>query len=218
MAKRPLIEAKKRREKGSRAAAKLRRQGVVPAVIYGSGVPEELLTVDQERLREIIESRSRMVEVKIGSKAHPAILKEIQYDHLGSDICHVDFERINLQEVVRVEVAIETHGAAKGTKSGGILELVHKHLTVECKADDIPSEITVEVGDLDIGQSISVSQLTVPETVKVLDDPHTIVIIVQAPRKEAEVVAEAEGVEQLAEPEVITARKETEEDAEEEEK
>jgi len=217
MAKRPLIEAEIREVRGTRAATRLRGKGVVPGVIYGSGGPLEMITVSEERLRELIESRSRMVEIKVGPNAHAAIMKEIQYDHLGSDIYHVDFERIDVTAIIRVQVSIETHGTAKGAKSGGILELVHKRLTVECLAGDIPNEILVEVGDLDIGDSMTVGKLTVPAGVKILDDPGTIVVIVQAPRAEVEVTAEAAPAEELAEPEVITARKEKDEEGEEEE-
>ncbi len=150
--------------------------------------------------------------------AVPAMLKEVQYDHLGSEIAHVDFERINLEEVVRVQVAIETHGTPKGAKSGGILELVHKHLTVECKAGDIPNEIVAEVSELEIGQALTVGQLAMPAGVKVLDDAGAIVAIVQEPRAELEPTVEAAATAtEMAEPEVITARKEEEEETEEEE-
>ena len=214
MAERPLVEARKRDEKGKRGVSRLRRQGVVPGVIYGMGGPTEMISVAEERLRELISSRSRMVDVKLGADAHPAILKEIQYDHLGSDIYHVDFERINLSEIIRVKVPLETHGSAKAAKSGGLLDLVLKHVDVECMAGEIPNEIIVEVANLDIGQHVTVGQLVVPAGVKILDDPATIVVVVHAPRAEEEVVVAAPAGEEMAEPEVITARKEKEEDEE----
>jgi len=215
MAERPLIEARKRGEKGKRTVARLRQKGIVPGVIYGMGGPTEMISVDEERLREVIEGRSRMVDVKLGSEEHPAIVKEIQYDHLGAEIYHVDFERINLSEIVRVQVPLETHGTAKGAKSGGLLDLVLKHVNVECKAGEIPTEITVEVADLDIGQVLTVAQLSVPAGVKVLDDPGTIVVVVHEPRAEEEVAAAvAPAAGEMAEPEVITARKEKEEEEE----
>jgi large subunit ribosomal protein L25 len=218
MAKRPLVEAEVREGKGKRAVARLRRGGAVPGVVYGLDAPVQMITVSEERLREIIESRSRMVELKLGAKAEPVLVKEIQYDHLGSDIYHVDFERIDLGEVVRVPVPLETRGTSKGAKSGGILDLVLKHFTVECKAGEIPNEIVVDISDLDIGQSITAGQVQVPAGVKVLDDPATIVAIVQAPREEEVAATAAEpGAAEIAEPEVITARKEKEEEEEEEE-
>jgi large subunit ribosomal protein L25 len=219
MAQRPLIEAHKRGEKGTRVVTRLRKTGVVPGVIYGKGGETEMITVSEERLRQVIESRSRMVDVKLGGDPQPAMLKAIQYDHLGSDIYHVDFERINLSEIVRVEVPIETHGTAKGTKSGGLLDLVLKHLNIECKAGEIPNEITVEVADLDIGQVLTAGQVVVPAGVKVLDDPGMIVVVVHEPRAEEEATAATAptGLE-LSEPEVIKREKPEEEEEAEEEK
>ncbi len=215
MAKRPLIEATKREQKGSHSVARLRKEGAVPAIIYGSGAPVEMISVSHERMREIIEARSRTVDLKLGSKSQSAIVKDVQYDHLGSDVFHVDFERIELSETVRVEVSIETHGVAKGTRLGGVLEVVHKHVSVECKAGDIPNEVVVEIADLDIDQFVTIGQLQIPEGVKVLDDPAAICVVVHPPRKEVDVTAEAEAGAELAEPEVIGAKKEEEESGEE---
>lgn len=212
MAKRPLIEAQKRDVSGTRAVKRLRKTGVVPGVIYGQGAPTESLVVQEARLREVIETRSRMVEVRLNSQTFPAVLKQVQYDHLGSDIYHVDFERINLTEIVRVEVPIETHGTARGTRNGGVLDVILKRVMIECKASDIPNEILVEVGDLEMGQTVTVGQLSLPADVKVIGDPTTIAVAVLAPRSEEELAAPLEG--EMAEPEVIGAKKEEEEEEE----
>ncbi len=216
MAKRPLIEAEKRSVTGKRAVRKLREEGKVPAVIYGPDRDTENLSVSVERMQEIIDSRSHTVEVRIGSKTQPAVVKQVQFDHLGSDIYHVDFESINLAEIVRVQVAIETHGTAKGTRNGGVLDVVHRHVTVECAAGDVPNEVMVEVADLDIDSTVTVAQLVLPEGVKVVDEPTAIVVIVHPPRAAEAVTAEVvEG--EAAEPEVITRKgAEGEEEAEEE--
>ncbi len=212
----PVIEARPRQERGSRSMRRLRGQGLIPAVIYGADCENQPLSVHAETLRGVIEQRARMVEVKIGSQSRPAVIKEIQFDHLDSEIQHVDFETINLEETIEIDVPIETHGTPKGVKNGGTMEVVHKHITVECKPADIPREITVEVADLDIGADVTVGDLTIPERVKVLDDPAQTVITVHAPRVEEEVAEVAE--EELAEPEVIGARREEEEGEETPEK
>lgn len=214
MAKRPLIEAQARTETGKRAMIRLRKAGNVPAVMYGMGGATENIMVNEEALRAALDSRSRMIEVKMAGQVQPAVIKEVQLDHLGSDLYHIDFERINLSEIVKVQVNIETHGTPKGAKAGGVLSVSHRRVTVECAAGEIPNEITIEVGDLEIGQMITVGQLVLPQGVKVLDDPATVILILQAPREAEEVVAAAEG--EIAEPEVITARKP--EEGEEEEK
>ena len=87
--------------------------------------------------------------------------------------------------------------------------MTHRHITVECKPGDVPSEITVEVAHLDIGDTVTVGELPIPEGVKVIDEPSTVAVAIHAPRKAVEVEAE-EGEEELAEPEVISARKEEE--------
>lgn len=210
MAKRPLLEAETRSETGTRAVRALRKSGRVPAVMYGPGVPTESISLDAEALRDAVEERARIVDIKLGSKKQPVVVKEIQFDHLGSDLYHADFERIDLSEVIHVEVPVETHGTAKGTRNGGILEIPHFHVRVECKAGDVPNEIKVEVADLDIGDVITVGQLELPKGVKVTDDPGTVVVHVQAPRKPEEVEVEEVG-EEIAEPEVIGGKKEDEE-------
>ncbi|MHC4711828.1 MAG: 50S ribosomal protein L25 [Planctomycetota bacterium] len=205
----PVIEARPRDERGSRSMRRLRGEGLVPAVIYGANCDNQPLSVDAETLRGIIEQRARMVEVRIGSKSRPAVIKDIQFDHLDSEIQHVDFETINLEETMQIEVPIETHGTPRGVKNGGTMEVVHKRITVECKPADIPREITVEVADLEIGADVAVADLEIPDRVKVLDDPAQTVITVHAPRVAEEVAEVAE--EELAEPEVISAKREEEE-------
>lgn len=210
MHKYPVIKAQKRTKRGTRAARRLRSGGRVPAVIYGRGLPGEMLSVDEETLRGIIESRAKMVELRVGSKKQAALIKDIQFGHLGDVINHVDFEGISLEETIRIEVLVETHGTPKGVREGGVLDVTHRHITVECKPGDVPSEITVEVADLAIGDIVTVGELPVPEGVKVIDEPSTVAVAVHAPRKAVEVEAE-EGEEELSEPEVITARREEEE-------
>ncbi len=210
MHKYPVIKAQKRTKRGTRAARRLRSGGRVPAVIYGRGLPGEMLSVDEETLRGIIESRAKMVELRVGSKKQAALIKDIQFGHLGDVINHVDFEGISLEETIRIEVLVETHGTPKGVREGGVLDVTHRHITVECKPGDVPSEITVEVADLAIGDIVTVGELPVPEGVKVIDEPSTVAVAVHAPRKAVEVEA-GEGEEELSEPEVITARREEEE-------
>ena len=205
----PVIEGRPRGERGSRAMQRLRKQGLVPAVIYGADCDNQPLSVDAETIRGVIEQRARMVEVKIGSKLQPAVIKDVQFDHLDSEIQHVDFETFNPEETIEIEVPVETHGNPKGVKNGGTMEVVLKHITVQCKPADVPREITVEVADLDIGAEVSVAMLAVPSRVKVLDDPDQIVITIHAPREEEEVVEAVEG--EMAEPEVIGAQREQEE-------
>lgn len=211
MAKYPMIEARKRAETGKRAVGRLRSAGRIPAVIYGPHVATESLSVDAEAITDMVESRTKMLEVKLGKKKLPVVIKDVQFDHLGSDIIHVDFEGIDLTETLRLEVPVETHGTPKGVRNGGVMEVTHRHVTVECKPADVPNEITVEVADLDIGDTVTVGDLPVPEGVEIIDEPSTVAVAVHAPRKAIEVEEEV-GEEEIAEPEVIGAAKEDEEE------
>jgi len=199
----PVMEARRREKTGSRAARRLRNSGLVPAVIYGGGIETECLAVDAEALRHLVEERARIVDVKIGREKRSAVIKDLQYDHLDSDIQHVDFEIVKMDEVLEIEVPVETHGTPKGAKNGGVLEVVLKQITVECKPADIPKEIRVEVGELEIGDTITVGEVEMPPGVRVLDDPGASVVALHPPREERELEEVAE--EQMLEPELIGA-------------
>jgi len=212
MPENPVLETRKRTESGTRSAKRLRGKGLIPAVMYGAGVETELLAVDGEALYEAVEQRARMVELKIGSKKRPVIIKDVQFDHLDSDIQHVDFEIIKMTDNITINVSIETHGTPRGVRNGGILELVHRHVAVECKPNAIPREITVEVAELKIDDVVTVADLAVPEGVRILDNPGVTILSIQPPRVELE---EEEAVsEEMAEPEVIGQKKQEEEEAE----
>ncbi len=214
MAKYPVIKAEKRTETGRRAVRKLRTRGLLPAVFYGPGTPNEVLSVNAAQMLDLIESRTKMVEISLGKSKHPAVIKEIQFDQLGSDVQHVDFEAIKLGEAIKFEVPIETHGTPKGSRNGGVLDVIHRHLNIECKPDDLITEIIVEVADLDIGDTVTVADLPVAGSIKVLDDPSTVIIALRAPRKAVEEEVEVDE-EEMAEPEVIGAKKEEGGEAEE---
>ncbi len=215
MADNPTMAAQRREKTGTRASRALRRKGLVPCVIYGGGVEAEPLAVSAEELMHAIEERARIVDVKVGSKKRPVVIKEVQFDHLQSDIQHVDFEIIKMDEVLEIDVPVETHGTPKGAKNGGMLEIVMKHISVECKPGDIPKEIRIEVGELEIGDTVAVGEIEAPPGVKILDDPTISVVAVHAPREEEELEEAAEG--EMLEPELIGAEPEEDEEGEEEE-
>ena len=216
MPENPVIEARERTERGSRASRRLRSRGLVPGVMYGAGTETEALSVEADRLNQLIEEGARIVDVKIGSKARSVVIKEIQFDHLDSDIQHVDFELVRMDELLEIDVPVETHGTAKGTRSGGVLEVVLKRLAVECKPGDMPREIRIEVGELEIGDTITVADITLPEGVKALVDPSTALVAVHAPREEVEVEEAVEG--EMLEPELIGAEPDDGEDAEQDDR
>ncbi len=199
---------------GSQAARRLRRQGLVPAVVYGHGEGTVAISLPAEETQDAIRHGAHVLDLKTGNDVQKALIKEVQWDHLGKEILHVDFARIAADERIRVTVPLEVRGIAPGVTAHGILDQPLHGLEVECLATAIPGSIRVNIGELQIGQAIHVRDLNLPPDVTPLDDPDAIVIHVLAPAAEPE--AAAAPVAEAAEPEVIGRK--AEEGAEEEEK
>jgi large subunit ribosomal protein L25 len=149
------------------------------------------------------------MDVQIGRKREKVLVKDLQYDHLGRDVIHVDLMRVDVEEMVKVNVRIELKGTAKGTHSGGIIEEHTDHLEVECKVTDIPESIVVSVKEIDVGDSLHASDIEIPDGVKLMSDPSTVMVT-------CSLVAAAKTTEELEEeapvaPEVITEVKKAEE-------
>src|SRR5262245_47915035 len=203
---------------GKGASRKLRATGRVPAVVYGHGEQTRSLTVDAhelDRLFSAIHRENTIINLRIeGEKADVrALVREVQAHPVKGDVLHVDFYQIHAGERITVEVPITLTGTPEGVKLGGILQHALDELEIRCVSDNIPTEITVEVGHLGIGDSIHVSDIALPEGVELLVDGERTICSVIAPTV---VAAEgpAEGAEAAAaapaEPEVIRRRKEDE--------
>ncbi|HJT79293.1 MAG TPA: 50S ribosomal protein L25 [Gemmataceae bacterium] len=202
-----------REQVGSQAARRLRRKGLVPAVVYGHGEATVSIALPAEEVADAIRHGTHVLDLKTGDAVQKALIKEVQWDHLGKDILHVDFARIAADERIQVTVPLEVRGIAPGVVAHGILDQPMHALEVECLATAIPASIRVNINELQVGQAIHVRDLHLPPDVTPLADPDAIVIHVLAP------VAEPEpGVAPLAEqaePEVIGRKAE---EGEEEEK
>jgi large subunit ribosomal protein L25 len=145
----------------------------------------------------------------VGGKTETALIQEVQHDHLGTGLMHVDFRRVSRDERVRTTVDIELRGTAPGATGGGVLDQPLHKIHVECPAISIPESIRVKIDSLLVGQAIHVKELELPAGVKALDDPDLVVVQVklqQVAVPEPTTLAPA-GAE-AAEPEVITKKKE----------
>ena len=219
-----LVNAKSRDERGKNAAKRLRRSGMVPAVIYGGKGDNLAVSVDPKALQKVLRSeagRNAILKLDIaGQGAANAILKSWQVDPIKETFLHADFYRIAMDVAIRVTVPIHTVGEARGVKvDAGILEVILRSIQVECLPGDIPERIDVEVSDLGINQSLRVSDVKVPEKVKVLDSPDQVVVHVVSVKEEAAPAAaaaapaaEGEAAAPSAEPEVIKKGKKEEEE------
>jgi large subunit ribosomal protein L25 len=213
MAESVVLVAEKRDTRGTRQARKLRAQGGVPAVVYGHKEETVSVTVNSGDLLSAIRHGARVVDLQSEGKLQKAQIAELQWDHLGHDVLHVDFRRIAADERIHVTVPVEVRGIAPGVTAGGILDQPIHTLSIECTALNIPESIRVNVNELQLGGAIHVRDLHLPADVKALADPDAIVVHVTAPQAEPE-AATAAAAEQ-AEPEVI-GRKAAAEEGEEE--
>jgi large subunit ribosomal protein L25 len=204
--------AQERKGSGTRVARKLRRQGLVPAVVYGHQQGTLSLTIPADALSKAIRQGVRVIDLKQDGNVQKALIREVQWDPLGHDILHVDFARVAVDERITLDVRIELRGIAPGVAAGGVLVQPIHNLSVECLAISIPDSIRVNIAELQVNQAIHVKDLVLPAGVIVKNDPDAIVVQVSQ-QQEAEATPGLPGTEQ-AEPEVIGRKpEETEEEA-----
>jgi len=211
MAESVLLKTEQREGRGSRLADKLRKQGKVPAVVYGHKEATLSVSVSHDELVSAIRHGARVVDIDVGGKTEKAQIIEVQWDYLGKDVLHVDFKRVSADEKIEAVVPIELRGTAPGIADGGVLDMPLHTLKVECPASAVLEVIKVNISELKIGEAIHVRDLKLPEGVKALDKPDAIVVHITQPKVAPEPGAVLAG---QAEPEVIT-RKKGEEEGEE---
>jgi large subunit ribosomal protein L25 len=216
------VEAKPRDDRGKNAARRLRRQGQVPAVLYGGEGKSLMLAVNAKQLSAILRSESghnTIFKVKLPTGDQAAMLKDWQVDPLLGSLLHVDLLRVAMDVRMHVMVPVHTFGEPQGVKlQGGIFEMVTREVEVECLPSDIPGEIRVDVSELMIGKQLRVGDLPLDAAkIKLLTDPQRVVAHVVALRAEEEKPVEAAAAEAAApaEPEVIKKGKKEAEEGEE---
>ncbi len=213
------LKATRREKTGKGQARELRRQGLVPAVLYGPKIDAVPLTISVKDLQNIYKasgSEHMVLSLIInngGTQRKTAMIKELQTAPATSDYLHVDFYEVALDQAIQVNVPVEVVGTSKGVERGGYLQVVRHDLEVSCLPTDVPSSITVDISDLDIGDSIHVDKITVGDEVTLLYETNFTVITVVAPMAEEE-EAEEEELEEGEEAEVSEGEEETEESAE----
>jgi large subunit ribosomal protein L25 len=220
------IKCEKREVFGKNASRRLRREGKVPAVLYGGNEPSTHLTMQKKDIFGILRSESgenTIFKAAIDKESRNTMIKELQLDPVSDEILHIDLIQIAMDKAIRVSVPVVVTGDAVGVKNeGGFVDLVTREIEVECLPGDIPENIELDISELHLHQSIKIEEMSFPEGVESVSDPQTLVVLIEAPTKEEEIVPEAEAeeeVEVMAEgdqPEVI--KKEKGEEQEEEKK
>jgi large subunit ribosomal protein L25 len=213
MAESVVLTTEKRDTRGTRTARKLRAKGRVPAVLYGHKEDTLSVSVETVELLSAVRHGARVVDLRSDSGLQKAQISELQWDHLGQEVLHVDFRRVAADERIHVTVPVEVRGVAPGVTAGGVLDQPIHTLSVECAADSVPESIRVNINELQLGAAIHVRDLHLPPDVKALADADAIVVHVTTPQAEEEPAATPGG--EQAEPEVI-GRKAAAEEAEEE--
>jgi large subunit ribosomal protein L25 len=212
MAKQAKLKAERRTATGRSAARKLKARGAVPAIIYGAKDKPQPLQLSARDIHAMLSHASGeniLVELEIdGEKSNRmALVKEIQHSPVGSDVLHVDFHAVSMDETIQADVPLEALGIANGVKNfGGLLEQSLRSLAIECLPRDLPDRITVDVSELNIGDSIHVRQIQLPPgvTLKVLPDLTAFSVLAPVVEEEP-AVADAEAA--AAGPEVIKEKK-----------
>jgi len=213
MAQQAKLTVQTRTQVGRNAIKKVRKEGLIPGVIYGVGHEPINLEVNGRQLSTVLahaSSENILLELEIvdgdNKRNSLAMIQEVQHHPIQRQILHVDFHAVSATEKITAEVPIETIGEPIGVKTnGGLLEHNLRDLEVECLPADLPERIEVDVTSLDINQSIHVKDLKLPPGVEAVTDPDLTVVAVSAPRVDEE-PTEALGATPAA-PEVITAKK-----------
>ena len=188
MAKQETLQAEKRDVKGTTASKRLRRTGVVPAVIYGSNQREYTIQLDSKSFFDLARkqaSHNFIVNIEIAGaneKTKLAIVQDIQRDPLNGSLIHVDFRAVSESDTIHAAVPIELRGEPVGVKTGGLLEQLVHEIEVSCSPSNLPDAIVNDVESLKIGQSLKVSQLNLPEGVTVKLDGEVLVALITQTR------------------------------------
>ncbi len=203
------VETKPRQSGTKNDARRIRKSGLVPAVLYGAGLDPLNITVDPKQMKRILNSESghnTIFDLAAGGDAGKAMIVDWQFEPIKGALLHVDLKRIAMDKLLRVSVPVTLNGEAPGVKlQGGILEQMMREVEIECLPADIPGRIEADVSKLEFGQTIRVSDLPHNDKIKFITDPNQAIAHVTAVKEvvEAVPVEGAEAAATTAEPEVI---------------
>lgn len=207
------IGAELRAKTGTAEARRIRRAKKIPAVVYGHKEKNEDVTISHDDFWVVIRHNQRIIDVEVkGGKPQKCLVRDVQWDVLGKEVVHVDFERVSADERIHLTIPIKLKGTPV-IPPGSVLNFHLHEVELECSVVNIPEAIVVNILDLKLGQSIHVRDLQLGEGVKALTDADETVVAIVVHVEKAEPTP-LEGVA-VAEPEVLTARKPTDEEGEE---
>jgi large subunit ribosomal protein L25 len=189
-----------RHKSGTAVCRRMRQQGLVPGIVYGHKDAPAMVTFSAEVLVPLVKSGVKVFDLEVAGRTDKALLRDLQFDAFGDVLNHVDLMRVDPNERVTLHVPLVLKGTAPGVLGGGMLEQPLHSLTIDCLTYQIPDNVPVRIASLEIGQSILVKDLEIPDTIHVQNPPDAVVVhCVQVSTKEV-LPADATGA---AEPEVV---------------
>jgi large subunit ribosomal protein L25 len=199
------IDVQKRSETGTNANRRLRQAGKIPAVVYGGGKDTVPIVLDRKTLIDLMKSGENenaifLLKLAESGQERHAMIRDMQIDPLTRQVVHIDFQRIVMDKKVKVQVTVELKGTAYGVKTeGGMIDFVHREVTVECLPGDIPKHIDLDVTELRVGQHVEAKDLKLPDGVTLAEEPDRVIISLSHTKAEESAAA----TETVAEPEVV---------------
>jgi large subunit ribosomal protein L25 len=213
------IKGEKRETFGKNASRRLRRNGMVPVILYGAKEVNVPLILNKREIFQILRSEAgenTVFEVSFNSETKNAMIKELQKNPVTDEIIHADLIQIALDKVIRVSVPVVTVGDAIGVKTeGGFVDFITREIEIECLPKDIPEQIEIDISELHLRQSFKIEEAVLPNEIKLVSDPETILVHIEEPAKEEEIEVEEEEEEVIGEeeePELIKKEKPEEEE------
>ncbi len=214
------IEVNEREELGKGPNRRLRASGMLPAVVYGGGKDAVPISIDRSVVLRLLkegggENAVFLLKLRGTGKSRHTMVRKIDIDPVSRQVTHIDFQRVLLDQKVKVQVPIDLQGEPTGVKNeGGVLDFITREIEIECLPTAIPQTIVVDVSDLHIGQHLEVKDLEIPADVAVLDEEQRVIVAVAQSRVAESLEVEEEEEELLEagmeEPEVIGREAESE--------
>ncbi len=182
------LEVQERERRGSRDARRLRRQGLIPGVLYGRGKKPHAISVPERELRRALTGQSgthAILDVVLAGQttAHSSVLKDYQVDPIRGKIDHFDLQEVRLDQPIQTSVVVELVGEGPGVKAGGVLSQVLREVRLEALPLEVPDRLELDVGAMELGDALRVSDLPARDGVTILDDPETVLATVTVPTK-----------------------------------
>jgi large subunit ribosomal protein L25 len=199
------VKVESRDKTGKGAARRLRREGLIPGVIYGKDMDSRSLKVNPHDIRNKVNTNA-IIDLTISDDKEEnkkiVMIKDYQRDVIKDKLIHVDFQQISMDEKINVSVPVNLVGDAFGVQEGGVLQQLMREINIEALPDDIPEELDLDISVLDVGDSLQVEDLEVEEDIDIIDSPVEVIVTIVTPSEEIE-EEEEEIEEDFIEPEVI---------------